>query len=88
MKVRSAEHVSATMATHRNKSVATITLISAFVVFANSALRLNKLNAGYHNVNVGSARVFEKYGFEHQGTKVSDIDLEITEKLISRLALS
>lgn len=60
---------------HWGKGIATLA-VGSVVVFADSVLRLKKLNAGYYSLNVGSARVLEKCGFKHQGTKISNIVFE------------
>ena len=67
---------------HWGKGIAT-SAVDTVVAFADSVLHLKKLNAGYYDVNIGSARVLEKCGFTHQGTKVSNIVFE--EKRIDNI---
>jgi len=51
----------------------TSAVIKRVIKFALSDLTLKKINAGYYENNIGSAKVLEKCGFSIEGVKRSDI---------------
>ena len=44
--------------------------------YASSELSIKKINAGYYDLNIGSAKVLGKCGFNVEGEKLSDIVFE------------
>lgn len=50
--------------------------VKAAVDYAIDELAVEKINAGYFEVNIGSARVLEKCGFVVEGKRVKDILFE------------
>lgn len=50
--------------------------VRSLVEYAISELSLKKINAGYYDLNIGSAKVLEKCGFNVEGEKLSDIIFE------------
>jgi len=50
--------------------------VKAVVHFAVTELGLKKINAGYYENNIGSAKVLEKCGFVVEGNKISDVIFE------------
>jgi len=50
--------------------------IKKIVQFATRELGLKKINAGYYENNIGSAKVLQKCGFLVEGNKVSDLIFE------------
>jgi len=57
------------------KGIASICL-KALIDFSINTLLLEKINAGYYDLNIGSARVFEKCGFIKEGEKKNNIIFE------------
>ena len=51
-------------------------VIKKVVEYGADILRLEKFNAGYHELNIGSARVFQKCGFCIEGVKKGDFIFE------------
>ena len=50
--------------------------VETIVLFAVKELGLKKINAGYYENNIGSAKVLEKCGFVIEGNKISDLIFE------------
>ncbi len=50
--------------------------VETVVHFAVKELGLKKINAGYYENNIGSAKVLEKCGFVVEGNKISDVIFE------------
>ena len=50
--------------------------VKAVVHFAVTELGLKKINAGYYENNIGSAKVLEKCGFVVEGNRISDVIFE------------
>jgi RimJ/RimL family protein N-acetyltransferase len=50
--------------------------VKTITQFGVSDLGLKKINAGYYENNIGSAKILEKCGFVVEGVKVSDIIFE------------
>ena len=50
--------------------------VETVVHFAVTELGLRKINAGYYENNIGSAKVFEKCGFVVEGVRISDVIFE------------
>ena len=50
--------------------------VETVVHFALKELGLKKINAGYYENNIGSAKVLEKCGFIVEGNKISDVIFE------------
>ena len=50
--------------------------VNTIVQLAVTDLGLKKINAGYYENNIGSAKVLEKCGFVVEGTKISDLIFE------------
>ena len=50
--------------------------VETVVHFAVIELGLKKINAGYYENNIGSAKVLEKFGFVVEGNKISDVIFE------------
>ena len=50
--------------------------VETVVHFAVTELGLKKINAGYYENNIGSAKVFEKCGFVVEGNKISELIFE------------
>lgn len=50
--------------------------VETVVHFAVTKLGLRKINAGYYENNIGSAKVFEKCGFVVEGNRISDVIFE------------
>ena len=50
--------------------------VKTIVQLAVTDLGLKKINAGYYENNIGSAKVFEKCGFVVEGVRISDVIFE------------
>ena len=50
--------------------------VKAIVKFAVTELGLMKVNAGYYENNIGSAKVLQKCGFVVEGNRISEINFE------------
>ena len=61
--------------THWGKGIMPVCL-SAIEQFCIANLGIEKLNAGYYETNIGSARVFEKCSWEIEGVRNSDVVFE------------
>ena len=57
--------------------------VETVVHFAVTELGLRKINAGYYENNIGSAKVLEKCGFVVEGNRISDVIFE--DKRISNV---
>lgn len=51
-------------------------VVKKVVEYAVEVLLLEKINAGYYDLNISSAKVFERCGFAVEGTRVSDVIFE------------
>ena len=58
-----------------NKGIAS-KCVSTVVQYATAELNLKKINAGYYENNIGSAKVLEKCGFVIEGIRRSDVIFE------------
>ena len=47
--------------------------VNSLVEFAFSVLGLQKINAGYYEINIGSQKVLERAGFQKEGVRFSNV---------------
>ena len=51
-------------------------VVKKLIQYSANNLNLKKINAGYYEINKGSAKIFKKCGFKIEGVKKKDVIFE------------